>query len=162
MNKKGQIISLDFLISIGLIVIALGLLVQFVEGNSYEKKQENIFRELKSVGSAASENLVSSNSINCEIAQQNYKIANCINLQNIGTDSEVENVLGIPEEYEWRLTWSGGTRGSSNPLNAENIYSEKRKVLTASGSVSKSVLMQCIYGGTCALPQTEMTLKVWK
>ena len=43
--KKGQIFSLDFLISMVVIMAAIGLLIQATEFNTYNMKEERIYKQ---------------------------------------------------------------------------------------------------------------------
>jgi len=63
--KKGQMFSLDFLISLIAITAAVGLLIQTVEINTYNLKEESQFNEIKAIAETAGNLLVSNPDVIC-------------------------------------------------------------------------------------------------
>lgn len=68
MDRKGQLISMDFIVSLVIVVLGLGILVQSMELNSYYAKDDQIRDELKKVGDTAAVLLVSNPEHICELA----------------------------------------------------------------------------------------------
>ena len=69
MNKNGQIFSLDFIISVILAVLAIGLILNFSELTVQNMKENEIFEELQIVGETASDLLVSNPDIVCKLVE---------------------------------------------------------------------------------------------
>ena len=80
MNRKGQIFSLDLLMSLVVAVLALGLLVQAMEINAYETKEQSLNEELKIIGETAADLLVSNPNIVCALIDN---VANEITLDSL-------------------------------------------------------------------------------
>lgn len=62
---RGQLLSLDFLLSLILATLAIGLMIQFLEVNTYAQKQEETIQELSIIGETAGDLIVSNNSNIC-------------------------------------------------------------------------------------------------
>ena len=169
MNKKGQIVSIDFLLSIILVVFAVGMIIQFTEQNSYIEKQELIFNDLKRVGDTAGTLIVSNPDIVCSLVD-NFSGEVIDSLNNcIPANADInKEVLGIPAGYECNLT----VQGITFPVNEcdsavptdKDIYSVKREVVTYTTikDVPKSVIENCAKGDSCAFNQATIHLRVWK
>ena len=184
MNKSGQMVSIDFLISIIAVTLAIGLLIQFTETKTYNEKEELEWLELKQVAETASELLVNNPNIVCELVDESGNhiqyLSNCIPKRNPNPDRITKEDMGIPAGYEcWidkddlKLHTHNSQGCSRQPPGAdiENVYSVTRKVIfynkSNSQQVSKETLHICMgeITGDCAaegLEEDEFTLKVWK
>ena len=167
MGNKGQIISLDFLLSVALAVLALGLLLQAFEVSAYSKKQQMLFDELQAAGAAAAENLVTSNEIICRVTDTDdnplFNLPNCLSMNKKNNISKQN--LGLSQEFGFQVLGDARIETGASPSSGiGNIYSETRTVMVSDGDISKASLEQCIYGtGSCpAWNEREITLKVWK
>lgn len=67
MRHKGQIFTLDFVISMVLVILAFGLVLNFMELNEYNLNEQEKMAELKTIGDAAADTLVSSPAIVCDL-----------------------------------------------------------------------------------------------
>jgi len=166
--EKGQIISLDFVFSLVLVVLALGLLVRVSEANNYRMKQEEIFGELQRVGRVASASLANSEEFTCQVNDIGgapiYNPVNCID------KGELNGKLGpglgksdlrMSNEFEYKIA-IGAETWESAPLdedNTPNYYSEKRKVIVNNGAMTKAEMENCMETG-CA--EETLTLWVWR
>jgi len=65
--KKGQIISLDFIMSLILIVLAIGMVMQLSEIENYNFKDKELQDNTQIIGKTAANNLVNSPKIVCEL-----------------------------------------------------------------------------------------------
>ncbi len=170
--KKGQVISIDFLLSVGIIILAIGMLLNLSESNAYTKKQEQIFQEIKSIGTAAAENLILSNNTTCEIKNEKNEttlnIPNCIDSTKLTNYELVAEILGInTTKYEFTLFDSDTTPliKIGNIKNEGNIYSETRKAYILSEPIKKTQFDNCLYGDRTNCPlikEKEITLRVKK
>ncbi len=178
MKKNGQVFSLDVLISIVLIIVALGVAMRFFEIKEYETKELMEQSELERIGNTASELLVNNPDLVCELTDVrdgtilNY-LSNCLNKnQNISKSN-----LAIPANYDCRIEFSFG-----NPITKQvaigecqtivqpaikNVFAANREiVVTDSKQVPKNEFNNC----TDSDPATNCivftagtaTLKVWK
>lgn len=74
MGTKGQIFTLDFVISMVLVILAFGLVLNFMELNGYNMQEREMGAELKTMGDSAADILVSSPAIVCELGYYGSEI----------------------------------------------------------------------------------------
>ncbi len=183
MKQKGQIFSLDVLISIVLIIVALGVAMRFFELKEYETKELMEQLELERVGSAASELLVNNPNLVCELTAvltgtKLNSLSNCLNKnqQILKADLGIsENSVPAQNKFDCRIEFAYdaasqlaiGDCTSVVPATAKNVFAATRKiVVTNSKQVPKNEFNNC----TDSDPATNCvvftagtaTLKVWK
>lgn len=167
--QKGQLFSLDFLVSLIVVMLAIGLVFQFSELQTYDLKDKMLFDETKRVAETASNMLVGNPAILCKLveegtANQISYLSNCIDSSN--PSALTKNNLGIPAAYNCNADGITITDCSSIPTSAaKNSYSVKRTILLHSGNLSKKDYDNCINlpSGTCtAFTEKEVTLTIWK
>jgi len=171
-NNKGQVFSLDLIIAMTVLVLGIGLLIQFSETRIYEQKENMLWKELESKGQTASALLVSNPEIICSLVDEEVPantighMENCINT-SLGIDGRItkEN-LGLPSEYEFDISGNGISVSSASSANAKNVFSETREVFLyagfiGSGVVTKTELEGCMSGGACVSPE-EITISIWR
>jgi hypothetical protein len=174
---KGQIISLDFLISIAAMTLAIGLLIQFAELKTYNEKEELRWTELKEIAETASDLLVSGQSTVCEMVDASnghlLYLNNCISSRSIA--NATKEALAIPSRFSCLIeTTVEGTTDptvvsaecSGNPSNAKNAYTVSRRVVVYQepndNTVPKSGLEECMNGAEeCKLKEGTISLTVW-
>ncbi|MFH1663371.1 MAG: hypothetical protein ABH986_00925 [archaeon] len=82
--KKGQLISLDFIMSLVLVVLAIGIIMQLSEVENYNFKDKELKDETQAIGKAASVLLVNSPRTTCELVDYRDEnkilsyLSNCI------------------------------------------------------------------------------------
>lgn len=182
--KRGQILTLDLILSLILVFMAIGLMMHYMELNVNSMKDEEMMKELEIIGLAASERLVSSPEIICQLHEkappnpiEGYFLPNCIYKKTFRELTRED--LGIPEGYGCELTidilglnnnedCAVGNSDASPIEDAENVFAVQRTVFNfdAGGAnrITKDVMGECITSG-CAGADTEVgvvTLKVWK
>jgi len=191
MKQKGQIISLDFLFSVAIMVLALGITLQFIEVNSYAAAQQKNFNVLKAVGSSASERLISMpdsslgrgtmcgviDNFGDGLGDTVFSLPSCIDKQKIGSHDydTLAHVLGIDTaEFEYHVVSydEGGIEIGTGPVDASDIYSESRKVIFYDGPVGKDVIDNCMgynldylkngLDKACSLEEKHILLEVWR
>lgn len=183
--EKGQVFSLDFLVSLAAVTLAIGLLFQAVEVRAYSQKEGEMRAELEMVAETAADLLVSNPEIVCELVDYEGShisyLENCIPKINTSGSRISNTKMGIPDGYGCKLANSErGTLqtedclGAGQPLpdNVENIYSVKRNAALYNGTgsteqkkqIKKEELEVCMgnTAGTCNLEQSEITLWVWR
>lgn len=176
--QKGQIFSLDFLISLVAVMAAIGLMVQAIEVNTYYQKEERQFNELKTVAETAGDMLVGNPEIVCELVDGSGgylgSVGNCIPWVN--NLRITKSGLGIPDGFKCRLEQLiGGQVLQPNSYEckddlgtAENMTSVVRQVVIfkrgpPSHQITKAELEDCLkQRGSCRMTDEKIMLKVWK
>lgn len=124
--KKGQLFSLDFLISLVAVMAAIGLLIQTVEFNQYNQQEERINRELKYVSETFADLLVTSNETTCEdsasLTQEH--LMGCI---SDGLESDNLNLL-LPPGFDYSV--SGGALDIPGNPDQNDFYQTTRDLAT--------------------------------
>lgn len=154
MDKKGQIIAVDFLFALMLVALALGYTFRIAEANNYSLKEEEIYMDLQRIGTASSDLLVSSPDFTCEINMGGAQhFPNCTNAGKLSGATNAS--LGIPAQYKFRVLLNGVRQAgetSEPPASIENVYAEDRNVVV--GSPASIAGLDMASG--------IVTLKVWK
>lgn len=158
MNNKGQLFSLDLIIAIALVILAVGLLYRQAELFQYFSKDSDIQSELYRIGLNASNQLVSNPAIVCELVDAASPpnvigyLPNCLapiinnggncpaGLQELGI---TKSSLGIPEGYDCSIDFKFGKSNeqcliklcNANSSSAsENVFSIERKIVRKTAS----------------------------
>lgn len=121
--KKGQIFSLDFLISLVAVTAAVGLLIQTTEVNVYYQKETMRSNGIKAAAETVADLIVGSNDITCEDADGDH-LLNCI-ANNVG-QGQIRTL--IPEEYRYEIIGFDRDISTGN-LSDRDYYEVQRKVI---------------------------------
>lgn len=97
--EKGQVFSLDFVISMVALTAAVGLMIQAIEVNTYYEKERNTFDEMKLVAETAADLLVASNNTTCTDTLGNH-LMNCLDKTKV-TKPKTEAM--IPNKYGYNI-----------------------------------------------------------
>ncbi len=175
MKNNGQIFSLDLLLSIVLVIVAIGLAMQYLELKQIEAKERFDQMELERVGNTAAELLVNNHEIICSLVDNASTpigtLANCLNQPTIITKI-TKSMLGIPNNYSCRIeindtvVLSGDCTGDAT--DAKNVFAAERKIVLNNTSqapdVSKDDLYECMSRNlaACELAYASVELKAWK
>ncbi len=175
LNQKGQIFSLDFILSLAIIILAIGMMLQFMELQEYNQREAEIQNELYSIGETASLLLVSNPAFTCQMTNtietvDLMPVMGCILIGAPPSHEITRDGLGIPSDYSCEIYAEGITRYdggapsgdiSSNIItectddfgtaNPDNYYSSEREVVfvaaTSSENIHKSELYhECVKG----------------
>ena len=114
--EKGQIFSLVFLISMVVIMAAIGLLIQTTEFNSYNMKEERIHNKMRNVAKISANLIVSSNETTCDDGLGGH-LMNCVDstadftpitsfLTNSGYEYDIDSAGGAIDMLSG-LAWNG-------------------------------------------------------
>ena len=176
--RRGQIITLDFLLSIIVVTVAIGLIIQSAEINSYDLKERQIYDDLKRIGNPAVYLLAASPEVACElIGSAGETIGSLINCVPNRTNSNFEVTkanLGVPAQYKCRVELSGYLEFATEcndvlGSGTKMVYSTSRNVVAYNSGASsfpqrlpKSVLEECISSGCSELAETKIIIQVWK
>jgi len=143
--KKGQLVSLDFIMSLILVVLAIGLVMQISEIENYNFKDKELKDETQIIGKTAALNLINSSKTTCELVdvRDENKIisymSNCLpewampladcggtksackELDPYGTNNRafkpiLKLFLGLPENYSCYIKVTGGKASGNAEL----------------------------------------------
>jgi hypothetical protein len=167
LNENGQIFSLDFLISLVVVIVCLAIVLQVFELTSYDAKQQQVAREVMVIGELASERLVTDERVLCQVSDgfnplPGFELVNCLDTNRLTALNK--GLIGIPASFSCNVagvTLSGCTDGSP-PNTAQNVFEIERRVILSSGPITKASLSACIDGAACALNDTNITVTVWR
>jgi len=190
MKQRGQVFSVDFLISVMVIVLAIGLLLNFYELSVHAQMESNLSSELRNVAERAADLLVYSPEFTCELwedagetSQRIMYIPNCLVKGDSGNSGKeiIKAKLGLVG-FQCEVSGKGEINAIHNPSNtgceddppdATEIIVVKRTVyVTNKGTkgnerILKQDYNECIKEG-CNTGNRELrgpyeiTLKVWR
>jgi len=164
MDRKGQMITVDFVISLVLFTLAIGYVYRISEADTYRLKEEELFMDLQRIGTAAGERLVSAEELICSINGADMRLFNC--LVDPKVTAADADMLGIPAGYRfglWRMDTRARLAGLDPPAAQEQLYSETRLVLRFPAEPTKAQIESCINPAMpCAGSDRNIMLKVWK
>ena len=164
MNQKAQMFSLDAVLSLILVMLALGLIFAIQDTSAYNLKEQQVFAELQSVGRGVSTFLVASPDLTCELKDAQgrtlYSLTHCLDSGKQIT----AQALGLPAGFDFKIEGLTNPIGSNVPSTADFVYSETRTMVVHAGSITKAQLEACKTGQAgCALGQPKaVVLKVWR
>lgn len=178
LNGKGQIFSLDFIFSVMVMVLAIGLAIQMVEVNQYTSKEIEVQENLARIGETAADMLVSHPDIACDLVGSldggiTYSPAgtdaiNCISWKNSQIKKET---LGIPDNYGCWVGFSDSSLSIENNECTSMDFKSKEDVYSASrygiyspraDGVDKKEIQKCMNNDSCGFEEKILTIKVWK
>lgn len=162
MNKRGQIFFADFALSVVLVMLAVGLISVQAEVREYNAKDEQLLKEIRTIGDNASELLVSNPEFLCEAVDDRdsldiktiYYLGNCLTQYKApgppaprarGLAKEItKKGLGIPVNYKCNieapsavgtlLTECTDDWSALNKKELRYIYTVKRNVVLLDNS----------------------------
>jgi len=176
MNAKGQIVSMDFLLSLILVTLALGLIFRFSEISTYALEENTLQSTLERLGSTAAEKLLHSPDFACKVGTVGgttatlFHASNCLDAGKLGALSTT--LLGLPAGYSYHLSLqdpAGGPPseyGIAVPDTDFAFSAERSLVLYAGpGNLGKNTLYNCISGSAClagTFAEKRAVLTVWR
>lgn len=182
-GKKGQIFSLDFILAVSLLVLSIGLAINYFEVTSLNASEAAHRQEMRLIAKTASDILVTDPSIVCDLntilEQVAGSLPNCIRKTLETTkngDPITKTMLGIPSNFDAQLTNVNGepvtfpAEFSSPPPTTETDFVSMDRfvaVITSNDiNLTKTRLRNCQKNGegsaNCPLKQSTIRLKVWK
>ncbi|GEM_PF-4475983 len=161
--NKGQLFSVDFLLAIAIVMLAVGVQLKLMQTHAFDAHQSYNQTELEAIGNTAVVLLLTNPTITCQVTNTTgaplFHQPNCINTNITLTKSQ----LGIPSEYDYRITGITftGSDARTPAATQENIYALDLNTLVNAGPIFKSTLNTCIQTG-CPANRSRITLEVWK
>lgn len=105
--EKGAIFSLDFLLSVVLVMLAVGLVMKTLELTTYSQKEEILNQELKKVAENTGNVFVSDPSINCNVTELSIKLMNCIDTTVLPSITNWRKEVGLPDDFDAAIVGLG-------------------------------------------------------
>lgn len=172
MNARGQVFTLDLIVGLVLIILAVGILLQVAERTfaqqSVQMEQDHVYQ----IASTASQLLVSSPEFTCNLVSGSTllsEIPNCLpnHFNSTGLPvSELREKLGIPITYDFCLSIGvNPCTDSRPPTSATNVASIDRYVVLLSGNeLTKERYYYCLNSTpSCSeWTQSKVTIQVWQ
>ena len=146
--QKGQVFSLDFLISLVAVVVAVGLMLQAVEVNTYAQKEERLYNEMEMVAETAADLIALGSDTTCTNAS-GANIVNCVDTSMPTPNAWGGKVIDAfhpglnPSGYKYEISCGGVTRTSPGPPWAsEDFYEVQRAVSTSVGGMPETLFVR--------------------
>ncbi|MCX6799069.1 MAG: hypothetical protein NTW59_03175 [Candidatus Diapherotrites archaeon] len=158
--RKGQVFTLDLLISLVAATLAIGLLFHTMETRIYNQKGAELSSDLKRVADNAGNMLAASNQIICELRDADSTthidyLNNCIDTTKINS-SNAKSLMGIPDGYGARVYFGGTEWGDDLPPSDIDFIEETRTVILHDGPVFKDAFEAHSFS------TEDFTIRVWK
>ncbi|HZX33754.1 MAG TPA: hypothetical protein VFF09_00065 [archaeon] len=180
--SRGQIFSLDFIIAMAIVALAIGLLLSFYQTTAAQEKEARVQNELNVIALNASNQLLEKNRCSPAggFAGQGYKLFGCLDGSKFSSFSTSAGLskgsLMIPEGFNCYITDMeafGNIQILSNicpsdtPAGVTDVASVERNFVGHAGDVTKYDYERCVaglYPLDCAgaFGQKTINVKVWK
>ena len=141
--QRGQIFSLDFIISMVVITAAIALLIQATEFNTYNMKEERIYNEMRNTARIAANLIVSSNETTCSDGTGGH-LMNCVDTG--GNFVPIDDFL-TASGYQYDISLLDVTGETSWNNNIDSDFVE----------IERQVLIDNLDGNP-----KDLTVRVWK
>ena len=165
--QRGQIFSLDFLIAMGLAMLAMGMLLNYYETTANAEKEQRLQNEFVSVATNASALMLESSRCTTNFSAKGYKVYGCAEPGGFANMSKP--ALMVPSIFHCNISWSAEVVNSTNvecnetlPTDSTSIASVERKFLAPISGLTKADYQKCIKGPCNAYDEYTLTVKVWK
>ncbi len=170
MKAKAQIFAVDVIISIILVILAIGIISAAAEFNFYNSKQQTSYAILKQKAETAAIVLANSNWSSCSTGNTNLSYSintikiNAINPNPDTRKAEIKKRLGL-EGYKANIILQ--TPVAYEILNEEmtdpNAVSLELNVFVCTGgNVAQNLLNSCMEGGACTFSERKLIITVGK
>jgi hypothetical protein len=173
-KQKAQIFSLDFIIASGLIILAIGMIINYYDLASITNKEARIKNEMTLIAINAASILLESNPCNLEtdFKNQGYNLAGCSTINNTPNNANTKAKLLIPETFNCSITKNGTTKlnitgcESDPPTSEIDVVAIDRNFTTINNfEITKKQYDNCIENGcngTYSDNGNWITVKIWK
>jgi uncharacterized protein (UPF0333 family) len=173
-KQKAQIFSLDFIIAAGLVVLAIGMTINYYDIASITGKEARIKNEMTLIATNAATILLEANPCNLEneFKEQGYKMAGCSIINNQPDNANTKAKLLIPETFNCSIKKNGTTNlnitgcNSDPPTSEIDIVAIDRNFTTINNfEIKKNEYEECIENGCSGIYSDEgnwITVSIWK
>lgn len=183
-NEKGQIFSLDFVLSLVAVILAVAIIWQANELVFYDLKESQLQQELFFTAENAANIILSSPKSSCQLTNisgdpiKGYYMSNCIDIQKTLLEIPDKGFIGVPDGINCRIEVSATIPSLRTPVSGctESIPSDARNVVKVSrktmlfvrGSLQglpKDDFQACFQGNCSSLTnfyEGDLNIAVWK
>ena len=161
--KKGQIFSLDFLLSLSIIIVLLGILLNSYELGRFSMQEGLSQKYLYLLAYSASQRLVSADEMLCNILDENgnnipgFKLTNCLNPSRTISKQQ----LGIPSSVKCKISGIN-VQGCNDTIDdKDKRITITRKVFLAN-DISKKELYECMQDMQCNYDANISITLAWR
>lgn len=169
MQKKGQFFSLDFLLAMGLMVLAMGIVIKFSEQTVFDWQEKQQQTQLENSAKTAVLLLLSNPKLTCEITAADgtplgIHVNNCIDARS---PNFTQTTLGLPPElqfdiYNQNTDTTLASTGTPNP-DTPAVFKTTINAVVSNGPILKASLYHCLQQkSNCDLIQQTIQVTVWK
>ena len=166
MNEKGQLATLDLLIMMLSLFLALGMVSGFSELNFVSLKESSDRAALYSHAQNGLSLLTTNSPVSCKFDDQSI-VPNCI--VDSGTPITITNTdLHLPPTIDFSISGLTNVSGPENmmPVNASYIELQKSVLLVNFNPKGAPNLFEqrygdCVSGSSCSLTSQVITFRVW-
>jgi len=168
---RGQVFSLDLVLALALLVLSIGIIFQQTELFLYNQKDLEESRSLEIIGESASNMLVFSPEIVCELVSGGSVVDYLNNCIPDDCSTVSGPALGLSSDYSYNVS---GAVSCGTPFNASLIegpvYSVDRTVVLSSGKevtrkefneCNAEMSPNCVFGSPASAPK-KITLTIWR
>jgi len=158
--NKGQMFSVDFLLSIAMLILFIGLLMAAAEIKGYEAKEKILSNSLEQKTEVALGILMNSPDVGCTFNGE--VLSSSINTTKLTTITlaQLKTKLNLQDNNVSIVL--DGIEVMGDTMDSKNIVALDSEVLICSGNVSFSDLNSCMTQTVCPLPKQTISIKVGK
>lgn len=171
-KQKGQIFSLDFLLAMGMVVLAIGLMLNFYELNANYAKEERVKSEITAIAINATEVLLSNEKCDLQggvgsnkFNNQGYEVFGCAKITKNAPPINKDEIM-IPEGYSCRAEIDGDLANGdciSDYTGVSEVVILDRTFMYTNNILKKDEYEECIDGApSCQLNERTLRLAVWR
>ncbi|MBN2067503.1 MAG: hypothetical protein JW744_03475 [Candidatus Diapherotrites archaeon] len=154
-GKKGQLFSLDFVLSMIAVTAAIGLLLHSIEVNAYNQKEGMLRDELKQVAETAADLIIAGNGTACALGSTGEHLVNCVQSNTAGPTIRAL----FPAGYAYQVCTSPDVMDVGCGSHSEqDFYEAKRIIVTHDRALGKDDFES----GDFAAGEVEISVRVWK
>lgn len=161
--QRGQIFSADFLFSVAVIVLALGVAVQAIDLSNHARQQDFLNEGLRAEAAQASSLLMANEAWLCQLETaegENVPLDNCLDAAKTPT----KEGLGLSAGFGCQVRGLAVQGCEGEPPTDRDVAAVKRVAVSGLGeALSWETFKQCKAGGECPLSAPkEIEVKVWR
>lgn len=168
MNENGQIFSLDFMISTALVILAIGMALNYYDLASNQEKEARLQTETATIGGAVSMLLLEKNPCQTNFGASGYSATNCSAL--VSSYSTTKDALMIPDGFNCQIKVDGTALSSSGcgtqdpDTSASDVSVIERNYVRDTSTLLKKEYEQCIAGQDCPslLSTHKLEVAIWR
>lgn len=161
MNDKAQIFTVDVIISIILVILAMGVVSAVAEFNFYNSKQQLLYDSLKQKAETAAIVLANSDWSTCSIGNTNLAYSvNFYKINSVGHEMDIKKKLGL-QDYNVQIK-IGGWEILSDSMTSQNVVSVDLNVFYCNQLPPADSILNCLNNARCSDNKQKLSITVGK